>query len=87
MRFAVLFSALSVFSYGASAATLFPAASITSALGLTPENYYGSPIPPWKPNHHPGWYFGNGPLPQGISCILKGVIICTYSSYADLTFI
>jgi hypothetical protein len=80
MRFSILFSALSVFSYGASAATLFPAASISDALTLTPDNFYGAPIPPWKPDHHPGWYYGNGPPPPGISCILTGVCICTSSS-------
>ncbi|KAJ7267341.1 hypothetical protein C8J57DRAFT_1717730 [Mycena rebaudengoi] len=41
---------------------------------LTPDNFYGAPIPPWKPDHHPGWYYGNGPPPPGISCILTGLL-------------
>ncbi|KAJ6543127.1 hypothetical protein B0H19DRAFT_1172864 [Mycena capillaripes] len=38
----------------------FSADSITTATSLTPQNFYGAPIPPWKVNHHPGWYYGKG---------------------------
>ncbi|KAJ6611218.1 hypothetical protein B0H10DRAFT_375149 [Mycena sp. CBHHK59/15] len=73
MRFSTVFAALSVVASGASAATSFSSAAISSALTLTKENHYGAAIPPWEVNHHPGWYFGNGAPPSGIACILDGL--------------
>ncbi|KAJ7272490.1 hypothetical protein C8J57DRAFT_1507334 [Mycena rebaudengoi] len=57
-----------------SAASLFDTAAISSAAGLTPQNHYGAPTPPWKPSHHPGWYYGHGTPPKGINCVLQGVL-------------
>ncbi|KAF7369117.1 hypothetical protein MVEN_00238900 [Mycena venus] len=76
MRFSTVFSALAVVATGAtgvSAVTSFSANSITTALGLTAQNYYGAPTPPWKPNHKPGWYYGKGTPPQGVFCVLEEV--------------
>ncbi|KAJ7489324.1 hypothetical protein FB451DRAFT_1362239 [Mycena latifolia] len=73
MRFTTLFSTLAVVATGASA-TSFSSASITSAIGLTAQNHYGAPIPPWKVGHYPGWYYGKGTSPKGIACILEGLL-------------
>ncbi|KAJ7272491.1 hypothetical protein C8J57DRAFT_1064658 [Mycena rebaudengoi] len=73
MHFSAAFS-IAVLASGASAASLFDTAAISSAAGLTPQNHYGAPTPPWKPSHHPGWYYGHGTPPKGINCVLQGVL-------------
>ncbi|KAJ6470366.1 hypothetical protein C8R45DRAFT_1104797 [Mycena sanguinolenta] len=70
MRFTTVFSAL-VVAVTSVAATANPSsASASLAAGFTEANCYGAPIPPWESGHHPGWYYGKGTAPQGISCIL-----------------
>jgi len=73
MRFSTLFAAVTVVTTGVSAQSLFSGDSITNALQLTADNYYGSPIPPWEPGHKPGWYYGNSNPPEGILCFLEGL--------------
>ncbi|KAF7377588.1 hypothetical protein MSAN_00181500 [Mycena sanguinolenta] len=72
MRFTALFTAVAVAVTGASAD--FSADSITNALTLTEANHYGAPIPPWEKGHYPGWYYGNGPSPEGILCFLDELL-------------
>ncbi|KAJ7088662.1 hypothetical protein C8R44DRAFT_686866 [Mycena epipterygia] len=74
MRFSTVFSALAIVVSGATATTSFTSDSISSAVGLNAKNYYGAPIPPWEPGHHPGWYYGQGPPPEGVLCILEGLL-------------
>ncbi|KAF8148335.1 hypothetical protein K438DRAFT_1733912 [Mycena galopus ATCC 62051] len=52
----------------------FSSASVALAGGLTPQNCYGAPIPPWKTGHHPGWYYGSGRAPHGVRCILDELL-------------
>ncbi|KAF7324643.1 hypothetical protein MKEN_00505800 [Mycena kentingensis (nom. inval.)] len=65
-------AASSVFT-GASA-TLplksYSSSSISAGRKLTPENYYGAPIAPWKANYKPGWYYGHGVAPIGVIKLL-----------------
>jgi hypothetical protein len=72
MRFSTVFTAFAVVATGASAAN-FSAESITSAISLTAQNYYGAPIPPWKAGHYPGWYYGKSTPPKGLICFLDKV--------------
>ncbi|KAJ7267356.1 hypothetical protein C8J57DRAFT_364349 [Mycena rebaudengoi] len=72
MRFSAL-SAIAVLASSASAASLFDAASVSNAAGLSSQNHYGAPTPPWKPNHSPGWYYGHGTPPKGVKCVLNGI--------------
>ncbi|KAF8131756.1 hypothetical protein K438DRAFT_1642737 [Mycena galopus ATCC 62051] len=73
MRFNTYFAALVVAATGAVATVgSFSSASVALAGGLTEKNCYGAPIPPWKTGHYPGWYYGSGSAPEGISCILDG---------------
>ncbi|KAF7375778.1 hypothetical protein MSAN_00467500 [Mycena sanguinolenta] len=73
MRFATFFSTLVVAATGVAATASFSSASVALAGGFTEKNCYGAPIPPWKTGHHPGWYYGKGSAPQGISCILDSL--------------
>ncbi|KAJ7100685.1 hypothetical protein B0H15DRAFT_876813 [Mycena belliarum] len=73
MRFSTLLSTLAVVATGASAANVRSADSSIAA-SLTAANFYGSPIPPWEPGHHPGWYYGKGPAPSGIAAVLSGLL-------------
>ncbi|KAJ7883446.1 hypothetical protein B0H14DRAFT_2701681 [Mycena olivaceomarginata] len=73
MRFSTVFTAFAVVATGASAAN-FSAESITSAISLTAQNYYGAPIPPWKAGHYPGWYYGKSTPPKGLICFLDKLI-------------
>ncbi|KAJ6543161.1 hypothetical protein B0H19DRAFT_905715, partial [Mycena capillaripes] len=36
-------------------------------------NFYGAPIPPWKVDHHPGWYYGKGTPPIGVHSVLDSL--------------
>ncbi|KAJ7720175.1 hypothetical protein B0H16DRAFT_1605005 [Mycena metata] len=45
----------------------------SDALGFTAANDYGAPIPPWQPDNQPGWYYGVGPPPAGLSVVLDSV--------------
>ncbi|KAF7350055.1 Fruit-body specific protein a [Mycena venus] len=69
MRFSTLFTALAVVATGSSAAT-FSSSAISSATKLTSANHYGAPIAPWKAGHYPGWYYGKGVPPKGVTCFL-----------------
>ncbi|KAJ7189173.1 hypothetical protein C8R46DRAFT_1157802 [Mycena filopes] len=73
MRFSTLFSALVVVATGVSAAN-FSDHDISTAVILDAGNDYGAPIPPWEPGHIPGWYFGSGPPPSGVFCVLDQVL-------------
>jgi hypothetical protein len=75
MRFNTVISAFAIVATGATGASAgsYSANSITTAIALTKQNYYGAPTPPWKPNHHPGWYYGKGTPPQGVYCVLEEV--------------
>ncbi|KAJ7924563.1 hypothetical protein B0H13DRAFT_2229946 [Mycena leptocephala] len=66
MRFNTVISAFAIVATGATGASAgsYSANSITTAIALTKQNYYGAPTPPWKPNHHPGWYYGKGTPPK-----------------------
>ncbi|KAJ7204788.1 hypothetical protein GGX14DRAFT_646313 [Mycena pura] len=68
MRFSTLLATFTVVATGASAQ------SISDALTLTAANHYNAPIPPWEPGHTPGWYYGQGPAPDGIVCVLTGLL-------------
>ncbi|KAJ7139257.1 hypothetical protein C8R44DRAFT_727357 [Mycena epipterygia] len=74
MRFSTVFSALAIVVSGATAATTYTPASISSAAALNAQNHYGAPIPPWEPGHRPGWYYGHGNLPTGVSRNLDGLL-------------
>jgi hypothetical protein len=77
MRFTTPFSALFVLVSVVAAAT--PSLKVTpealqTASGITKENCYGAPIPPWKPNSYPGWYYGPPQFaPTGLACLVDGV--------------
>ncbi|KAF7368034.1 hypothetical protein MSAN_00869200 [Mycena sanguinolenta] len=70
MRFTTVFSTLVAAATSVAATAEFSSASVALAGGFTEKNCYGAPIPPWKTGHHPGWYYGSGTAPQGISCVL-----------------
>lgn len=56
--------------------------SLQQATGydLSNTNHYGSPIPPWKAGHQPGWYYGSSPEKfPGIPC-LSGASTVLYIS-------
>ncbi|KAJ6565904.1 hypothetical protein DFH09DRAFT_1081550 [Mycena vulgaris] len=66
MHFSTVFSALAVVVVsGAMATVSYTPDSISSASGLTAQNCYGTPIPPWKSGHYPGWHYGQGTPPAG----------------------
>ncbi|KAK7052227.1 hypothetical protein R3P38DRAFT_2859202 [Favolaschia claudopus] len=73
MRFSTIFTAFTALVSGASAAN-FSTETVVSAAGLTAQNFYGAPIPPWKVGHYPGWYYGHGTPPVGLPCLLGGLI-------------
>jgi hypothetical protein len=72
MRLSTVFSAFVVVATGITGVTAanFTADSITTAASLSPQNYYGAPIPPWGAGGHPGWYYGKGNAPIGVFSIL-----------------
>ncbi|KAJ7486571.1 hypothetical protein FB451DRAFT_1126819 [Mycena latifolia] len=76
MHFSTVFSAFVVAAAGITGvtATSFTAESITTAASLSPQNYYGAPIPPWGAGGHPGWYYGKGHAPIGVFSILDTVL-------------
>ncbi|KAJ7089134.1 hypothetical protein C8R44DRAFT_720537 [Mycena epipterygia] len=74
MRFSTVFSALAIVVSGATAANTYTSAYISSATALNAKNHYGAPIPPWEAGHRPGWYYGRGNLPTGISHNLDGLL-------------
>ncbi|KAF8154066.1 hypothetical protein B0H34DRAFT_75558 [Crassisporium funariophilum] len=89
MRFATVFTAVTVAVSAVVAAPQFPGFDIISIIGfdLTVGNKYNAPIPPWGHGSKPGWYYGSNPhnFPQypclgGILCkILEcfpGVLHC-----------
>ncbi|KAF7342624.1 hypothetical protein MSAN_02019200 [Mycena sanguinolenta] len=69
MRFTTVFSALVVTATSVAATATYSSASVALAGGFTKNNCYGAPIPPWKSGHHPGWYYGSGSAPKGISSL------------------
>jgi len=70
MRFSTLFVAAAAVVSTTSAASVLSGRSIqTSALSLTADNYYGAPIPPWEPNHTPGWYYGSSIIDIGVTIL------------------
>ncbi|KAJ7131204.1 hypothetical protein C8R44DRAFT_871727 [Mycena epipterygia] len=83
MRFSTVFSALAVAVSGAMATATFTSESVSA--GFNAQNYYGAPIPPWEKGHHPGWYYGHGIAPIGITYILGGVL-CDLFSFLHLGF-
>ncbi|KAF9477455.1 hypothetical protein BDN70DRAFT_810616 [Pholiota conissans] len=86
MRFTTVVAAVAVAATGAEALSLplpIPGWTVSQATGfnLDISNKYGSPIPPWKPGHKPGWYYGPGnpfKYPQ-YPCL--GGIICKILPY------
>ncbi|KAF7335907.1 hypothetical protein MSAN_02327900 [Mycena sanguinolenta] len=70
MYFNAIFSTLFVAAASVAATTNFSSASVALAGGFTEKDCYGAPTPPWKTGHHPGWYYGSGTAPKGISCVL-----------------
>ncbi|KAJ7462549.1 hypothetical protein FB451DRAFT_1370937 [Mycena latifolia] len=76
MHFSTVFSAFVVAAAGMTGvtATSFTAESITTAASLSPQNYYGAPIPPWGTGGHPGWYYGKGHAPIGVFSILDTLL-------------
>ena len=75
MRFSTVFSVLAVVVSGAMATATYTPDTVSSASGLTAQNYYGAPILPWKTGHYPGWYYGQGNPPAGIAHVLNGVSV------------
>ncbi|KAJ7883447.1 hypothetical protein B0H14DRAFT_3432899 [Mycena olivaceomarginata] len=78
MRFTTPFSALFVLVSVVAAAT--PSLKVTPealqiASGITKDNCYGAPIPPWLPGSYPGWYYGPQQFaPTGLACLVDGLL-------------
>ncbi|KAJ7110916.1 hypothetical protein C8R44DRAFT_883379 [Mycena epipterygia] len=91
MRFSTVFSALAIVVSGATAHrhggddTTYTSAYISSAMAFNAQNYYGAPIRPWESGHRPGWYYGHGNPPTGISYILDE-LLCELFELLDLGF-
>ncbi|KAJ7489323.1 hypothetical protein FB451DRAFT_1522918 [Mycena latifolia] len=74
MRLTTLIPALCIFAPRVFALDAAFAAARQTALSFTSENCYNAPIPPWKPDCRPGWYFGRPQnTPLGLTCLL----LCT----------
>lgn len=87
MRFAALFTAATLALSSVSAKPTARAASVASTdlfgllgVDLSPANSYGAPIPPWLPNYHPGWYYGDNPSDYPELACLYGVRLLFFFS-------
>ncbi|KAJ6611219.1 hypothetical protein B0H10DRAFT_1919017 [Mycena sp. CBHHK59/15] len=78
MRLCTLITASSLLVSSVSAAVSATSAqtqALTLARGITKDNCYGAPIPPWEEGCHPGWYYGPPDLaPAGLACLVDGVV-------------
>ncbi|KAG5335816.1 hypothetical protein C0989_000245 [Termitomyces sp. Mn162] len=71
MRFNPLFAVTSLAITGVIANPLTINVDTTTLFNkdLSADNHYGAPIPPWAPNHKPGWYYGTSNLCQDLLCL------------------
>ncbi|KAH0579785.1 hypothetical protein H2248_002620 [Termitomyces sp. 'cryptogamus'] len=87
MRFNPLFAVTSLAITGVIANPLTINVDTTTLFNkdLSADNHYGAPIPPWAPNHKPGWYYGTSNLCQDLLCLNE--IICSILNLLPLNYL
>ena len=74
MRFSIALTLAAAASTAVATPVELELAARAGLGGMTFQNNYGAPIPPWKSGSKPGWYYGNSPqLHPGLPCLNPGV--------------